>query len=292
MLDLARKLFDGIPECKLPAKQDTFQKYRTEFNQDVFVNECTFMKNVLDESKIPLVLAHSDIHPANLIINDDDTGVTLLDFEFMAVNYEFCYMGFMFVSWETGWCDPNPPKLKDDLRDTYVRAYLRAQYESRDKNPDVIPEEEVEMSLIALKIVETAIYLRFIVRSMYLVNPGRFDRFQVYPVAKKLYYENKPQMRTLLDKYSELKTVLGKWCATWSNWWINARLPCWCYDVETLSELMAPWGGFFGQLWFPAIKGQPEMRRYNILCRSSNLLNKWDVGVIAMSPLLNHHLKK
>ena len=209
-MDYIRKLFSRIPECKDPLKQHTFKKYRNEFSEDIFLKECTFMENMLDELKLPFVLSHNDVNPANLIINDEKADITLLDFEFMATNYAFFDMGFMFVSWETGWCDPNPPPLTDELRDTYVRSYLRARYESRDENPDVITEKEVEMSLIALKITETAIYLRFVARSLYLVNVDRFDMLQIYPKARDLYYENKPQMQSLLNRYSELKAALEK----------------------------------------------------------------------------------
>ena len=220
--DFVRKLVQKIPECKISHRLDTFTKYREEFSDDILSNECIFMETILAELNLPKVLSHNDIHHWNLIINEEDKHVTIIDYELMAMNYQLCDLGFLFVSWHIfgslGWAGTNSPKLSDEVRTAYVRDYLRAQYESHDKDPEQIPHTEVEMTLTALRVIETMISLRYITTAMFLVNMEKLDPLLIFPIATKIYYENKPQLRTLVDKHNKLRATLQCWNTLFCNY--------------------------------------------------------------------------
>ena len=43
---------------------------------------------------------------------------------------------------------------------------------------------------------------------MYFVNLEKLNALLMFPIATKIYYENKSQLRTLIDKYNKLRASI------------------------------------------------------------------------------------
>ena len=220
-----------IPECRDANKCDSFNMYRKEFSNDVLLNECDFLETILHDLGLPLVLSHNDIHHGNLVLNEDDKQVTILDYELMAMNYEHHDIAFLMMAWEIlgslGKAGPDAPPLTDEIREAYVKSYLHAKYESNNHNPlAVFDKKHVRLATVAVRILETVACLRYIATGMLFINiGGEIDQLPTIAHAKDVYADSKRNIKSLRDKYQQLKAELKVnrywWMGTGSCVWIK-----------------------------------------------------------------------
>ena len=203
-----------ISECEDPNKCHDFEQYRKEISKEMLLQECDFLENILNELGLPLVLSHNDIHYGNLVLNEDDKAITILDYELTGVNYEHNDIAFLMMSWQImgplGYAGPDTPSLTDDIREAYIKSYLRAKCEADNDNPPAaIPGKQVKLVSIAVRILETVACLRFIAISMLLSNiGGDIDMVPIIDFSKDIYFDLKAQAKTLRDNYLQIKSEL------------------------------------------------------------------------------------
>ena len=210
-----------IPECINPNKHEAFETHRREFSNDVLWYECDFLESILYDLDVPLVLSHNDIHHGNLILNEDDEEITILDYEMMAMNYEHYDIAFLMMAWQIlgplGHAGSDVPPLTDEIRDAYVKSYLRAKYEASNQNLSfVITGKEVKLASTAVQILETVACLRYFATAMMFINiGGDIDFLPMIAFTKNVYKDTKSKLKHLRNTYlqlrAELKVDIDKW---------------------------------------------------------------------------------
>ena len=171
------------------------------------LNECDFLENILADLELPHVLSHNDIHHDNLILNVEDKEMKVIDYELMAMNYEYADLAYLLTALRifvpSGYVGPNNPKLPDGMCEMSVKSYLRAKYETNHDNPVEVQEEEVEFASMAVHILETVIALRFIALCLCFINIVDIDA--VFAVSKQVYADSKSKVQSLRHSYLKLK---------------------------------------------------------------------------------------
>ena len=210
-VDFIRKVVSLIPECQDTNKRDEFELHRKDFSDDVLLKECDFLQNTLADFNLLLVLLHNDIHHGNLVLNEDDEGITILDYELMAMDYEHHDIAFLMMSWHIlgplGYAGPDVATLTDEIREAYIKSYLHAKYEKGNGNQPT--NKQVELVSMAVRILETVACLRYIATAMLFVNiGGERDELTIIGFAKNIYVESEPKVRSLHDNYMRLKAEL------------------------------------------------------------------------------------
>ena len=221
-VDLIRDAVPMIPKCGNPNKSDAFETHRKAFNDDVFLKECNFLETILADLDLPVVLSHNDFHHGNLVLNEDYKGFTILDYELTAINYEYCDIAFLMMAWQIrgtlGHYGPDVLPLTDEIREAYVKSYLRAKYEASDHNPSLaITDKQVKLASTAVHILETVECLRYVATAMMFTNSGDdIDLMPVIALAKNVYENSKSKVKRLRDTYLQLRAEL-KLDAQWQT---------------------------------------------------------------------------
>ena len=234
-LDLNFQVQGTIPDKADDEETDvTFQEVRRELTDEVIKVEQDFLRNFESGFRESMVLCHGDLHPGNILINDDTGEITLLDYEFTSYNfgvYDFgkiWYLRFFFES--VGECDEDESEFNDDIKKLYFQDYLEAhcKYMGNDKCQDT--DKEIELLDIQARISEIMYSGCYMMSLLALINQGmgEVDLMNVVLLLKEKYFENKGSLPSLRDQYLEKVsamqaakgwTVAGHLQARYSQWW-------------------------------------------------------------------------
>ena len=209
-LDLNFQVQGTIPDKADDEETDvTFQEVRRELTDEVIKVEQDFLRNFESGFRESMVLCHGDLHPGNILINDDTGEITLLDYEFTSYNfgvYDFgkiWYLRFFFES--VGECDEDESEFNDDIKKLYFQDYLEAhcKYMGNDKCQDT--DKEIELLDIQARISEIMYSGCYMMSLLALINQGmgEVDLMNVVLLLKEKYFENKGSLPSLRDQYLE-----------------------------------------------------------------------------------------
>ena len=129
----------------------------------------------------------------------------------MAMNYEHYDIAFLMMAWQIlvplGHAGYDVPPLTDEIRDAYVKFYLRAKYEASNHNPSLaITDKQMKLASIAVRILETAACLRlFATAMMFIDNECDTDFLPMIALAKNIYEDSKSNVKRLRDTYLRLR---------------------------------------------------------------------------------------
>ena len=174
------------------------------------MNEYEFVKNIHDAVKLPLALNHTDLHPRNMIINDETGKLTFIDYEISAVNYEIRDLSRFFDYKEIydkyNLCKPDEPSMTYDIRSMYLREYLNAKHEHQGRMDDVVTEKELEILDTQIRIVQISNMLSFLVISLLVVDISFKDLHFLDSLGDLItkYKITKNDLPPLRDKYLKL----------------------------------------------------------------------------------------
>ena len=212
------KTIESLPLMvkKIPANPKSerykamFEKYRKELTDEYLMREYEFVKNIHDAVKLPLALNHADLHPRNMIINDETGKLTFIDYEGSSIYYEASDLVRFFDSREMydiyKLCEPGEPDITDEIRAMYLREYINARHEMEGKTGMQVTNEEIEILDTQIRIKQMSTILGYLVISLVFVDIAFKDLHFMDSLGywKARYETMKNDLPALRDKYLKL----------------------------------------------------------------------------------------
>ena len=214
-LSRMKLFFNKIPtEVEDPDRNDRFQILRQKFTNEMLLKEYEFVKQVYEEVKMPLMFCHGDLHPQNMVINDESNDVMFLDFEMTGFNYgcwDISYLLSMRPFFGAiGWADKSEPDISEATRLLYIKGYLRAMFNRSGKEDDQISDVDIEFMDLQLKFMDLLVYYFIMVVGLSLVVLPGTDFLQLVPVTHEKYMSLKYSIDAMKARYAELKELLNQ----------------------------------------------------------------------------------
>ena len=216
--DKAPTLFDktmdyisSIPVIpKNQKKIEKFKQLRKDLSDQILMEEFAFVKSIVDDIPFPMSFNHMDIHPRNIIINDQTGDITFVDMEISCFSYTYFDLASLFVSKKIfdamGFTSPDEPDISPDVRKLYLQSYLEAKHEAEGESE--ITDVEAELLDIKHSILETMQSFQSIAMILALVDVGvndNFDFLDLIPMFMEDYLAGKEKLGALKNRYIELK---------------------------------------------------------------------------------------
>ena len=209
---------DAIPaKPDDPDLEEAFQRYRTDFSDDVIKSELEFVLSVIRDARLPLSIIHGDIHKNNMVL-DHCGKVVLIDFEISSISYRYFDLGYFFVMWRVApwlrWCTPGEPALTPEVRRQYIEAYLEAKCEHEGRDRKDVSAAEYELMDLQHQVIEFASIFDYIIEPLTFVNePSVATEFLHFHLeTKDMYFRLKNTIKDVIARIVELdKVVNGSW---------------------------------------------------------------------------------
>jgi len=193
--------------------QEKFQAFKKEFPNEVLLAEFELIQSVLGEMGVPDdVLQHGDVHPRNMLINDETGDIVLIDFEMTTLAWRAQDLG-RFVEMKPALVDmggkiatAEEPDITPEIRQLWLRSYLETKAKAACKSPDSITDDQMEMFDIEVKVFSIICEFEMIAFCGVPFDFGEgLDMFGALPGCKRRFYAQKEDLITLKDRYIELK---------------------------------------------------------------------------------------
>ena len=193
-------------------RNDAFQNLRQKFTDEMLLAEFDFVKQIYEEIQMLKVFSHGDLHPRNMVINDDSSEVIFVDFEVTGFNYECWDLSYLLsmrpLYGAVGWADKSEPDISEATRLLYIKGYLTAKFKSLGKEAAQISDLDIEFLDLQLKLMDLLVYCHILVAGLGLVIMPRGDVLSVIPLAYKKYMSLKHSINDIKERYMELKRIL------------------------------------------------------------------------------------
>ena len=201
-----------IPDGSKDKTRDAFfQEHRKDLTDEYLMGEFEFLKDLFNEIKFPIALAHSDFHPRNIIINEETGNITFLDYEVSTFTVECTDLGRLFDVKEfydiKGFCDPGEPDITEEIQKIYGREYLNARNAAQGRQDITVMEEEIELLLTQIRIHNIAGLFSFFIFGLAFVDLQLKDLnfMEFMPDNRRKYNEGRAQLPMLRDRCIELQ---------------------------------------------------------------------------------------
>ena len=214
---------DNIPgDAVDPVRQPLFRELRKELTNDVLLKEYGFVCDVLDDVQLPVYFCHGDLHPHNIILDEETGEIAILDYEMTGYSQGQFDLSYLYIMWSfSETLKYNPEDLDrekytftDELYSKYVQGYLDAKYESEGRTKDEVPECARQLAEAEQRISDMATFAYFL--SVFAwVNVEKKDPVLFVPVAKEKYLTLKNDIENLKRSYQELKQGMDKPLCDW-----------------------------------------------------------------------------
>ena len=195
-----------------PEKNGRFHNLRQELTNEKLLEEYKFVKQVLEETQIPVVFCHGDLHPRNMVLDDATNEVMFVDFELTGVSYGCWDLSYLLTTRPLyeflGWVDESEPDISGAIRLLYIKGYLTAMFKSLGKEANQISDLDIEYMDLQLKLVDLSVYCHFLAAGLAWAILPRNDLTRIVPPAKEKYTSLKLSLNDIKTRYLELKTVL------------------------------------------------------------------------------------
>ena len=186
------------------AIDQVFQQIRKELTDEVLKEEFDFLEEFQSGFQEPMVLCHNDLHPWNILINDDTGELTILDYELMSSNlgmHDFIRLWDMRIFFEVlGFCNKEEPAFNDEIKMLYFRGYLEAKHNDVGDNGYNVTDTEIELLRTQAHILNIMDSFCHIIRELAFVNngeQGKLNLLKYLRVLKDQYFQNKDSLLTL-----------------------------------------------------------------------------------------------
>ena len=209
-LDFMNDLIHHIPESLVnPIWNDKFQRQRQQLTDKVLKDETEFIKASLEEVDLPVTLVHNDLHPGNILIDDDSGTITFLDMEFSTFSYEYidlsCILMHRDIQVHCGEDPIDVPEITEEIRLQYVMAYeavgVSRGHESgnarKGKNIDLLKAQMCLIDFINVGYYMTA-------GMSWCAVDGLEAFLDIMEDLKGRYYKQKMNISQLLDRIKQL----------------------------------------------------------------------------------------
>ena len=196
-----------------PDRNRRFQNFRQKFTDEMLLEEHEFVKQVHEEVQMPLLFSHGDLHPRNMILNEEKNEVMFVDFELTGFNYacyDFSYMLSARPFFDVlGWAHKSEPDISEAARLLYVKGYLTAMFESSGKEAEKISNLDIEFIGLQLKLGRLLVYHALTVAQLAMVNLPGADLLSLIPVTRENYTSLKNSITNIKSRYVELRKMLN-----------------------------------------------------------------------------------
>ena len=201
----------GIPnEPKSEKKKAKFYEYRKDLTDAYLMREYEFVKNIHDIVKLPFALNHADLHPRNMIINDETGKLTFIDYEGSTNYYEVGDLVGLFDNrdmYETyKLCPSDEPDITEEIRSMYLREYIKARHEKEGRPCAEVTDGEIEILETQMRILQITNMVGLMVVSLAVVDMSfkDLDLMDKLGDVKAKYETMKNDLPSLRDKYLKL----------------------------------------------------------------------------------------
>ena len=209
-LDLNFRIQDSIPDKAVnDAANVIFQEVRRELTDEVIKREQDFLRTFENGFQEKMVLCHGDLHPGNILINDDTGEITLLDYEYTVFNFgvydirKIWYLRFFFGF--MGICDKNEPDFNDEVKRLYFQGYIEAKHKHMGDSEYRATDNEIDILSIQEHILETMYNGCYMMTLLTFVNHqfGGEGMMNAVLLFKENYLRNTGVLSTLQKQYLE-----------------------------------------------------------------------------------------
>ena len=192
-----------------PDRDRRFQNFRQKFTDEMLLEEHEFVKQVHEDVQMPLLFSHGDLHPRNMILNEEKNEVMFVDFELTGFNYACYDLSYMLSARPffdvLGWAHKSEPDISEAARLQYVKGYLTAMFESSAKEAEKISDLDIEFIGLQLKLGRLLVYHALTVVGLALVNLPGADLLNLIPVTREKYTSLKNSITDIKSRYVELR---------------------------------------------------------------------------------------
>ena len=208
-------LFKQIKQIKKIEDEDrnnSFQNFRQKFTNEMLLEEYEFIQQVYDEVQMPVVFAHGDLQPHNMVIDDESNEVMFVDFDSTGYSYG-CWDLSHLLSMKSyydvvGWTDESEPDTSEATRMMYIKCYLVAMFKSLGKDTEQISDVDIEFMELQFKLVELSVHFHFLLTYLALATVPWADALRMIPPTSEKYTTLKSSINDIKVRYLELKTAL------------------------------------------------------------------------------------
>ena len=213
VLSRIKRFINNIPkELEDPDRNKRFQNFRQKYTDEMLLGEYEFVKQLYEEIQMPVVFSHGDLHPHNMIIDDESNEITFIDLELTGFSYgcwDLCYLLSMkplYDAW--GWADKSEPDISEGTRLMYANGYLTAMFKSLGKETEQIPDLGIEFMDLQFKLEELSTQLFFAIASLAAAALPTVDTLIALLPANERYTTLKYSINDIKARYMELKNTL------------------------------------------------------------------------------------
>ncbi|CAN4077942.1 unnamed protein product [Withania somnifera] len=181
-------------------------KYETISFQEVH-NEIIELKELTDRLNAPVVFGHNDLHPGNLMLNEDKEELYLIDFEFGSYNYRGFDIGIHFNEYAGYDCDYSLYPSKNE-QFHFFRHYLDSD------QPNKVPENDLEALYVETSTYMLASHLYWALWALIEAKMSSidFDYIRYFFLRYNEYRKRKEKCFSLAKSYlSKLKLGAINW---------------------------------------------------------------------------------
>ena len=191
------------------SKDAKYQQLRGGLSNDFLNEELEFVQNIIDDIAFPLTFTHMDLHPRNMVINEETGKISFIDLESSCFTYECHDMNRLFMNWQiykvVGFRGRDEPDLTDDTRRQFLYAYLRARYDHLNRHDHVISAEELELYDVQDRIIEIVMWLQFMILDLGNIDSAiDLDFCKCVNHWKEQYFLKKCELPGLKERYFQL----------------------------------------------------------------------------------------
>ena len=203
----------SIPqEPKDKSRKEKFEKLCEENTKEYMLAEYEFIWNILQETKLPMSFSHGDMHPKNMIIDDETGKVSFIDYELAGFYYRNMDLavlldtGPIYRAQNIKTTENDDDGITAESRDQYIREYLHIK-KSAEETGKSVAADEVELLDIELRILNTAWKFQGISIGLSYVDFDLkdIDLLDFASFCKEQYVAQRKNLLKWKDRYLQLR---------------------------------------------------------------------------------------
>ena len=213
VLSRIKRFVNNIPtELEDQDRNKRFQDFRQKFSDEMLLAEYEFVKQLYEDIQMPVVFSHGDLHPHNMVIDDESNEITFVDLELTGFSYgcwDLCYLLSMKPFYDAfGWTDESEPDISEVTRLMYIKGYLAAMFKQSGKEAGQMSDVYIEFMDLQFKLQELSVQCFFMIGGLGAAALPRVDTTLIILLANEKYTALKYSINDIKARYVELKQTL------------------------------------------------------------------------------------
>ena len=239
VLSRIKRFIHNIPtELEDPDRNNRFQDFRQKFSDEMLLAEYEFVKQLYEDIQMPVVFSHGDLHPHNMIIDDESNEITFVDMELTGFSYGCWDLSYLLSAKPFydafGWTDKAEPDISEATRRMYIKGYLAAMFKEMGKEAGQMSDLDIEFMDLQFKLEELSVQCFFMIAGLGAAALPRVDTTLIILLANEKYTALKYSINDIKARYVELKQALRH--LDFSN--KTGRMEFWFLDFMRICDIV------------------------------------------------------